>query len=431
MRPACALLFLLGVPIGASAAPDTLQTIEPASAGAAAPQPDAAAALPAARKLVDLAEQQYGPQAQQLVNPLLNLATTQRRMRDYYAAERNYRRAAGILEAHTGTGSHDLIAALTGLSAIYSENGDYAASVQLLQRAIDLSRKLDGLLNPQQLDMVDELVAGYLALGDYASVEREQQIALRIAVSSYATDIPRLVAALERNAGWFESMGRYSTARAVHTRTLLIASNVSQEKNLLMVEPLRGIARVHRLEFINGLENPVGDAYGSSSHSRPSREGETALKLVLEIVAAHPESGAADHARALMDLGDWRMFAGYPDQALETYREAWEALCGPGAGGTAAFNVPVQVFYRPLGSARPPATDAEGFVEHFVEVEFTVAADGRVRDLTLVASDLPEKSSRRIVRVIKEARYRPRFVGGAAVATPGVKFRETIYLRKS
>jgi tetratricopeptide (TPR) repeat protein len=431
MRAAFAVVLVLGVPIGATAAQESLPTIPPAPAGTAAPQPDATEALLAARKLVDLTEQQYGPHALQLVNPLLSLATTQRRLQDYSGAENNYRRAASIVDAHEGASSHDLITALTGLSAIYSENGDYASSVQLLQRAIDVSRKLDGLLNPQQLEMVESLIADYLALGDYDSVLREQQLALRIAVAAYGKDIPRLVAALERNAGWSESMGRYNMARALHSRTLMIASNLGKEKNLTMVEPLRGIARTHRLELINGVESPSVDATGSSGFSRPNNEGEVALQLVLEIVDAHPESGATEHAKALMDLGDWRMFAGYPDKALDTYREAWAALRAPGGGGTAAFDAPAQIHYRPPGSARRPATSAERFAEHFVEVEFTVTANGEVRDVTLTASDVPGKTSKQLVRAIKGARYRPRFVDGVAVDTSGMKYRETIYVPRS
>jgi tetratricopeptide (TPR) repeat protein len=239
------------------------------------------------------------------------------------------------------------------------------------------------------------------------------------------------VAALERNAGWFEAMGRYSTACALYRRILLIASNLGKEKNLTMIGPLRGIARAHRLEFINGLENPAVNATGSSRYSYPSREGEVALKLVLEIVDAHPQSGAAERAQALLDLGDWRMFAGYRDQALDTYREAWAALRDPGAGGTAAFDVPVQVFYRPPDNARRPTIGTDKFAEHVVQVEFTVAADGRVRDVSLAASNLPEKSRKRLIKAIKEARYRPRFVDGAAVETSGMKYRETLYAPRS
>jgi len=387
--------------------------------------------LVAASKQAAAVEKEYGPNAMELVNPLINLASAQRRAKEYSAAERNYRRAAAIVEAHEGADPHELIAALAGLGAIYSENGDYEVSVNVLQHAIDVSRKADGLLNPQQLDLVDSLIRNYLALGDYDSVRKEQPLALRIAVASYGKDIPRLVDELERNAGWFETMGRYSTAREMHRRTLLIASNLGKEKNLMMIEPLRGIARAHRLEFLYGPETPTIDATGASTYSRPNSEGEVALKLAVEILDAHPESGAPEIARAKLDLGDWRMLAGYTDQALQAYRDAWVAMSAPGGGGTAAFDTPVQVYYRPPSGTRRPTVSPEKFDEHFAEVEFTVAADGSVRKATLGASDVPQKTEKVLVRAIKDARYRPRFVAGSAVDTGGVKYRETIYLPKT
>ena len=112
-----------------------------------------AEALASAQKLVDMTEQQHGPKARQLVNPLLGLATAQHRVKDEFGAERNYRRVLALAETYEGANSPDLITALAGLGAVYAENGDYDASVQSLRRGIDLSRKLDGLLNPQQLDM--------------------------------------------------------------------------------------------------------------------------------------------------------------------------------------------------------------------------------------------------------------------------------------
>ena len=60
-----------------------------------------------------------------------------------------------------------------------------------------------------------------------------------------------------------------------------------------------------------------------------------------------------------------------------------------------------------------------------------MTADGQVRDVTLAEGNVPEESSKLLVRAIKSARYRPRFVNGTAVDTRGVKHRETIYLRNA
>ena len=427
----CAAAAIAAMHMSTAVARQELRPVVPASPEASAVPPSPVEALLAAQKLVDLTEKQYGPQAVQLVNPLINLASTQEQLNDDAAAERNYRRAMQIVEMHEGANSHDLITALAGLGAIYAENRDYQASAEIYRRAIDLSRKLDGLLNPEQLGMVDSLITSYLALGDYDNVLREQQIAMRIAVDAYGHDIPRLVAQLQRHASWFESMGRYSTAGDLYTRAFMIASNLGKEKPLIAVEPLRGIAREYRLEFLYGVEQPYIDASGTSSYSHPNRGGEAALKRALQIIEAHPETGAAERAKALMDLGDWNMFAGYTGKALQAYRDTWAALSAPGGVGTAAFEVPVQVYYRPPGVTRPPSVDADKFAEYFAEVEFTVAADGQVRDVTLAEGNVPEETSKLLVRAIKSARYRPRFMDGTAVDTSGVKHRETIYLRNA
>jgi hypothetical protein len=108
------------MPTGTTAAAESPPSNTPASADTA-PPPNPVETLLSAQRLVDSTEHQYGPQAMQLVNPLLNLATMQQALQDYSAAARNYRRAARIVEAHEGANSQDLVTALTGLSAIFRE----------------------------------------------------------------------------------------------------------------------------------------------------------------------------------------------------------------------------------------------------------------------------------------------------------------------
>ena len=259
----------------------------PASRGRPAPQPDPAI-LVAAHKEVALAEEQYGPTALQLVNPLLKLAATQRGLRDYYGAKKNYLRAAAIVETQPVADSHELIAALSGIAAIYSENGDHESAAQMLERAIDISRKVYGVLNPQQLDMMKSLIETRLALGDYEGVVREQQLALRIAESAYARTHRAWSRRWNATRAGSNRWDAAAAPRVKCTRALLMASNLGKEKTLMMIEPLRVVARAHRLEFLHGPETPVVGANGSSSYSHPSREGEAALKLAVEILDAQP-----------------------------------------------------------------------------------------------------------------------------------------------
>jgi TonB family protein len=407
------------------------------------------AALPPAQQLVEQTEQEFGRDSVQLMNPLINLATTQLRLKDYAGAETSYKRAVKLVEAHQGGYSHEIIKPLLGLGMTYSASGDYVASADALKRAVDVSRKIDGLFNPAQLELLDPLIASYTALNSYEDAQREQQYALRLAEATYGKDDPRIVPALERTAGWLESQGRFTTARQIHARALDIERKSGGLNNLGMTGPLRGIARTYRLEFLVGPERPEGsstedtgppiggvpgpigipsNATGVSAASAPNSDGETALVTALKIFDANPGKALGERAQTMIELGDWRLTSGDWRQAMNAYREAWKALKEPGAAGTAALESPFPVIYRAPAAARPPQ-DTDKYTQHYAEIEFTVTAEGRVKDAKLGTSDVSEATGKLVLSAVKRARYRPRFVNGEPVASTGVRYRETIYVR--
>lgn len=408
-------------------------------------------ALPLAQQLVEQTEQQFGRDSAQLVNPLVNLATTQLRLKDYAGAETTYKRAVKLVETHQGGYSHEIIQPLLGLGMTYSASGDYAASASTLKRAVDVSRKIDGLFNPAQLELLDPLIASYTALNSYDDAQREQQYALRLAESTYGKDDPRIVPALERTAGWLESQGRFMTARQIHARALDIERKSGGTNNIGMTGPLRGIARTYRLEFLVGPERvdssastedtlpPIGgvagptampsNATGVSASATLNPDGETALETALKIFDANPGKAPGERAQTMVELGDWRLIAGNTRDALTAYREAWKALKEPGTSGTAVLEAPYPLTYRAPSIARPPQSDPDTYTQHYAEIEFTVTAEGRVKDAVLGANDVSDSSGKLVLGAVKRARYRPRFVNGEPVASAGVRYRETIYVR--
>ncbi len=406
-----------------------------------------AEALPAGQQIVDLTEQRYGQDAIELVAPLLNLGTTKLRLNDFNGAAVQYQRALKIVEAREGAFSRDIIAPLLGLGISYASAGDYDASAQALRRAVDVSRKLDGLFNVAQLDLVETLVASYVALNQYEDAEREQQYALRLAEAAYGRNDPRLIPALERSARWLENAGHFVTARQAYARALEIARISGGDKDPRMVTPLRGIARMYRMEYLYGaeLQNPVssansshvsGSVYGSTSAASVSSpgmlndSGEEALEIAIGVLDANPDAALAERGDTLVDLGDWYMVAGRTRNAMRAYKDAWNALSAPGARGTAALDAPSQLIYRPPSSARRnPTVEPEEYTEHFVEVQFTVTAEGRARDVSIVSDDVAESTGKGVVTAIRRARYRPRIADGAPVATKGVRHRQIVYVR--
>lgn len=407
-----------------------------------------AEALPPAQALVDQTEQEFGSTAEQLVNPLINLGTTQLRLNDYAGAETSFKRAVKIVESHQGGYSREVIKPLFGLGMTYSAAGDYTSATDALRRAVDVSRKIDGLFNPAQLEMLDSLIAGYTALNSYEDAQREQQYALRLAEATYGKADPRVVPALERTAAWFEAQGRFFSARQMYSRCLDIVRKDGGNYDLRTVGPLRGIARTYRLEYFIGPETAEGgaddaglsggvgaqpaapsSANGVSMANVLNPDGEDALEFALKVFDFHPGEALAQRADTLIELGDWRLTAGTTRTAMEAYREAWKALSTPGAAGTAALDSPVAIVYRAPTSARPPKADQEKYTQRHAEVEFTVTADGRVHGATLGANDAGDIAGKSVLTAIKRARYRPRFVDGNPVETTGVRYKETIYVR--
>ena len=271
---------------------------------------------------------------------------------------------------------------------------------------------------------------------------------MRLAETAYGRYDPRLIPILERGATWLERSGRFITARQTYARALEIARKAGGDKDPRMITPLRGISRMYRLEYVYGVEPigppvPVnspqasGSVYGATTApvTAPAPgmlndAGEEALKLALAVLEAHPDIAAAQRGDTLVDLGDWYMVAAKPRDAMRTYKEAWSALSAPGAKGTATLDAPAQIIYRPPSSSRrSPTVDPEEYTEGFVEVQFVVTPEGRVKDPSVATTDVAESVGKSVVTAIRRARYRPRFVDGAPVLTSGVRYRQAVFVR--
>lgn len=403
-------------------------------------------ALPAAEKVVELSEQQFGSEDLALIVPLTNLATTQLRLEDYPSAERNYLRAVKIVETLEGGLSRRLLQPLLGLGATYYAAEQYEDSVDVLRRAVDSSRKLDGLFSEPQLELVEALIDGYIQLSMTEEAEREQQYVVRLSEKLYGRDDVRMLPTLHRVAGWYETGGKYRTARSYYGRALQIVRNGPGKDDLRIVKPLRGIARTYRQEFLYGtLEEDdetrvVGPSYRNTAivaqpPSQPDTrrtlldpDGEEALKLALGVLKDKPKEVEL-HAQTLLDLGDWYQIRGDNRNAVASYRKAWLAFTGPGGSGTSAMNEPVQLYYRAPSSATPKqSTDEKPVSERFVDVKFTVTREGRVDDVRTVETDATDGQRKSVIISIRRARYRPRFVDGNPVATPDMHIHQTLYV---
>jgi TonB family protein len=398
-------------------------------------------ALPVAERLVALTEDRYGEKARELVNPLTNLGTTYHRLGQHAEAEKSYLRSIEILEAASSSTDRQLLRPLHGLGVTYVALRQYDDASLILRRAVDLSRNLNGLFGVEQLDMLDPLIASYVALGDYANAEKEHQYAFEVAESAYGKDDARLIGPLESYAGWYEFVGRYTTARALHARALSIAER-DGHATPLAVEPLRGISRTYRLEYLNGAEEerpaevPIsaglpqldaGPVWMEQHNLNP--DGERALQLALKELLQEQPPNYGRRGETWVDLGDWYLVSGDEPKAAEAYRSAWKEL--QQSGSTALLAEPRVLAYRPpAASIARTRAEPRDIDEHHVDLRFTVTADGRTTDISLTESDAPESQQKAVLNAVKRARYGPRVEDGEPVATVGVTLHERVVSKK-
>ncbi len=304
-----------------------------------------------------------------------------------------------------------------------------------------MSRNLDGLFNPQQTQILEPLITSLVALERHEEAEREFEYSVRVVENAYGKTDIHLMRPLDHYARWMERIGRYTTARALHARALTIAEQVGGPNSVLAVDPLTGIARTYRLEFVNGpeegTEQPVDTIDTASDffpttvlQQRVNQEGEHALVLAIQVIEKNPPLDHARRADTLVELGDWYMCTGSAPRAIQVYQSAWKDFST--GGSTAPLAAPRQLAYKGPGSSLGRShLSADNIEEHFVETSFTVTKDGRVADVAVMSSDAPESQQKRVVTAVKRARYAPRFENGEPIDTTGVTLRERIVLKRA
>ena len=398
-----------------------------------------AAAIEAAA-VVALTEARFGKDARELVNPLTNAGTVALRRGDLAAAEADYQRAVALIDGQSGGADRDLIRPLTGLGETWLAAGRHAEAAVVFKRAADLSRNLDGLYNLAQLDIVDPLIESYVVLGLREEAEREHLFSFRVAETAYGRNDPRLLDPLDRLARWYESIGRYSTARGLHARALQIAEQGASTPPL-GVPALRGLSRTWLDEALFGPEvqpNTAPDTTNGfdpfptvSGGGRLNPEGERMLRAAVGVLRSHPPVDDRQLGETLAQLGDWYLLTGVPARASAAYAEAWKSLTLAGPSARRPYESPRRAVYRPppASAARLSPSDPDGFVERIVELRLKVAADGKVTEAAPADGSEPDAVARSVMFAARKARYAPRLEAGVPTETDGVILRERMLIK--
>jgi tetratricopeptide (TPR) repeat protein len=393
------------------------------------------AAKPLAEKLVQLTEEQYGPEELPLATPLTNLATVDYKLGNFPAAIENYQRSLRILQAKSTLADKAQIRPLHGLGVSFMGANDPESAVVALKRAADLSRNTDGLFNIGQVEFIDVLIDAYAATGRLAEAEKESMYAMRVEEAAYGRSSVKLMDRLDKLARWYESQRRYTTERSIYDRALAILARGAPENDLRRVPPLRGMARSFRLEQFYGVEG--GDTGGTFNtnigapvavEGTQQRRGESVLTTALAVIDGNSPVDQKLRGEVLADLGDWYLVTNALRRAYDTYAEAWKSL--ELVNGTDYLSVPRLLAYRPSISSidRSQLDPAEAELK-MVEMHFTVERDGKLENMTSPTTDVPDTVVKNSLTSMKRSRFAPRIENGAAVATQDYVFTERVLVK--
>jgi TonB family protein len=395
-------------------------------------------AVSAAQAQVANARSGAADDPQALADALTTLGDALLQARDYTGAETAYAEALQITEQRSGSNSTQTFKPLRGLGYSLAASGRDEEAIPYMERALTIARAEYGVFDPEQMDLLHALSDSLTALGRREEAGNHMFYTLRLAEKAYGEGDPRMAPAVCALGEWFAEIYRPAGARMAYQFALNIVTKSVGADDLAAVEPLRGFARtamqvVSYPEFALRAKGHQGvfavDATGHrlSGPRKLTPDGEEALKRALKILDAHGQAAPRQQLiDTLIQLGDWFQIKESPREALPYYQRAWTLMTvDRSQGAPAELSFPVRVFYptpnivvRRAGAA---AADAQ-----FVQVEFTVDADGGVSAARIVQHDTSERFAGQVLSAVRDARFRPRFVDGQPVATASMTLREVL-----
>ena len=368
-------------------------------------------ALIAARQVVDLTAQEFGPDGEPMIVPLTNLATTQVEIGDLTAAEENYKIAIALVEKYHGLLSPRLINPLIGLGGVYNRLERYAPAVDTFSRALRVNHVEKGFTNPDQFPIRDGMTESYIGLDETDEANFHQETQLEINRRRFGSQSAETAGAYSKLGDWYTRSGQVEPALESYARADRIYRN---EGSVVLHQ------RIASLEALAQLYQRLGQLGPSSS----------VLRRALEIVNAEAELDLPLRARVLVDLGDLYTIFNKLDSAASRYLGAWDDLSSDDDYLDARdeyFDQPVRVAGMRLANLSSTAEAREAprgqLRDGYVLLSYTVTPRGRVADIKIIESDPPDVMDERLVSLWQRSKFRPRYVDGQAVAAENLLLR--------
>ena len=359
-----------------------------------------------------------------------------------------FRDAIAGVESSGGAYATMLPEQLLSLGLALQQEGRHADAVAIFKRGAHLARINNGLYSAAQIQHIQNKITSHLALGELAEADTSQARLFR--VQRHNPGNSELdVEALLQQARWQRqaydlgiggdelSFGRLMNMWDLNRLALTSIIDAEGDKSPNLLPPLYGMLRAQYL--ISGHRdraNKTSPDFSSEIGSRQSHNrfnsyqsksydmGRSIIRAIYDIQAAqHGERSMATIETRVM-MGDWMLWHGVRDPALDTYALALGELAElDDAQLQAEYLLGVPAALPDLEGVRHLPPEASAGETDFL-VEFGVTRGGRVVDLVHLseADDGQGETTlsaqeKRLMRILRKTKFRPRFVDGEATTT--------------
>ncbi|MBF0107693.1 MAG: tetratricopeptide repeat protein [Magnetococcales bacterium] len=293
-----------------------------------------AAAIPLARRILTIRENTLGPDHPDTARSLNNLASLNKNIGAFSEAESSYKRALTIRENTLGPDHPDTATSLNNLAMLYREMGNPIAALPLAQRAMTIWEKSLGPDHPQTATGLNNLALLYQDMGDQDEAQSCYKRALAIREKSLGPDHPDTATSFNNLAMLYKNIGSYSAAESLLRQALAV-----KEKSLGTDHP-RTATTLDNLAVLYHDMGAYAEAESRYRHALAIREK--------SLGPDHP-----DTAISLVNLGTLYQDMGNHDKAESRFKEALaiqEKILGAKHPDTAASLNNLAVLYQDMGA---------------------------------------------------------------------------------
>lgn len=361
----------------------------------------------AAKKIVEMTINVYGPQSRETASALNNLGIVQHSNGQFDAAIQNFTSSIEIIEFVENRLHTALVNPLKGLGAAQLGNGRPDRARKTFTRATHITHVNDGPHNIGQIEILESLAETQIQLGDNKQAQSILDRIHIINVKYFEKNPMGLIPSLMSRANWQHRAKYYNDERVSYRRAIRIIETGLGKNDPMLIEPLLRLGGSFYFIDVNVVAHKQ---YGLVT------AGEIYFKRAVRIAEKSEGLDWRVLARAKITLADYYTFSTSQNRSRKIYNEMWQFLSTDEERLTFRnnwFKDPVPIIQKPLpkfvGELASGGTRRENILTGQIIVNYKVSSRGRVKNMRTEASPPEFTDIQRMVhRAIRHRIFRPR-----------------------